>query len=173
MEPFIGEIKMFGLPFAPRGWALCNGQLLPINQNQALFSILGTTYGGDGVTTFALPDLRGRVPVNFGQDPYSGLSVQLGQKSGEEQHTLTQQEMPAHTHNVAGSSQTATSNSLEGMTWAVPDAELNNVYSTTINAQMSPSALPSAGGSQPHSNMQPYTVINFCIALVGIYPSRN
>lgn len=164
-EPFIGEIRAFPYGFAPRGWALCNGDILPIAQNQALFSILGTTYGGNGTTTFALPDLRGRVPAHVGN------GITLGQASGEEAHTLTTSEMPAHNHQALGSSGTASTKVAAGNVWATTQSLL---YSTTQGSQaMSPQALGTAGSSQPHENMQPYLVISYCIALNGIYPSRN
>jgi microcystin-dependent protein len=164
-EPFIGEIKMVAFDFAPRGWALCNGQLLPIGQNQALFSILGTTYGGNGTTTFALPDLRGRSPVHFGSQ------ISLGQVGGEENHTLIQAEMPAHNHTVAGDSADASVSSPAGSVWA---ASGNDPFSSSApNTGMNPASVSNAGGSQPHSNQQPYLVVNFVIALVGIFPSRN
>jgi microcystin-dependent protein len=170
-EPFVGEIRMFGFGFAPQGWAQCNGQLLPINQNQALFSLLGTTYGGDGRTTFALPDLQSRVPVGQGQSP--GLSSYAeGQAGGAETVTLAATQLPGHTHPVKASSSTADSDQPEGRTLArsashsytaKPDA------STVMNVDM----LGDAGGSQPHDNIQPYLAVNFCIALIGIFPSRS
>lgn len=163
-EPFIGEIKLFSCNFAPKGWALCDGALLPINSNQALFAILGTTYGGNGTTTFALPDLRGRVPR------HQGNGVTLGQAAGEEGHTLTQAEMPMHNHLAYASSQTGTTKSAEGGVWAQTDFEK---YAPTADQVMSGQALSTSGGSQPHSNMQPYLALNFCIAVVGIFPSQN
>lgn len=162
--PFLGEIKMVAFNFAPKGWALCNGQLLPINQNQALFSILGTTYGGNGQTTFALPDLRGRSPV------HPGSQVILGQVGGEENHTLTIAEMPAHTHQAAGDANSATVASPTGNVWAASD---NNPFSSAPDTTMNPASVGTAGGSQPHPNQQPYLVVNFVIALQGIFPSRN
>ncbi|MED4584488.1 tail fiber protein [Brevibacillus choshinensis] len=164
-EPFIGEIRLFALNFEPRGWAFCNGQIMAINTNQALFSLLGTTYGGNGVTTFALPDLRGRVPVN------AGNSVTLGQSAGEEAHTLTLQEMPTHTHSVSASSEKANEVSPGGKVWAVKENSYAKVESPDY--VMSSQALSSAGGNQAHTNMQPYLVMNFCIALQGVFPSRN
>jgi microcystin-dependent protein len=160
-EPFMGEIKLTAFNFAPKGWALCNGQLLPINQNQALFSILGTTYGGNGQTTFALPDLRGRVPI------YQGQGFTEGQAGGEEAHTLVKNELPQHNHPFQASSTNADA----------PDptilAKSNNVYGASGNlTTLSPASIGSTG-SQPHENMQPYLVISFCIALQGIFPSRN
>lgn len=167
-EPFIGEIRIFGFNFAPRGWANCAGQILSIAQNTALFSLLGTTYGGNGQTTFALPDLRGRAPLNFGQGP--GLSnYTLGQSSGTETVTLTQNEMPQHNHGVNASSQPANATrpgnafpSGGGTYQTAPDG-------TTMAQQM----IALAGGSQPHNNLQPYLALNICIALEGIFPSRN
>lgn len=163
-EPFIGEIQIFPFAFAPRGWALCNGQLLPINQNQALFSLLGTTYGGDGKATFALPDLRGRVPVHFGN------GVTLGQSAGEETHTLTPAEMPTHTHAVMAGGE-ATAIPPAGNVWGSVAGQ--NLYAATATAAMAGAAISTAGSSQPHNNMQPYAVLNFCIALQGVFPSRN
>lgn len=169
-EPYLGEIKLFGLNYAPRGWALCNGQLLPINQNQALFSILGTTYGGNGQTTFALPDLRGRVPVHVGN------GVTLGQSAGAENHTLTTNEMPAHTHLVQASSAAPNQKVVTGNIWATPPAAEPPVtpYSQGDSlTTMHQGSMSSVGSSQPHTNMQPYLTLNFCIALQGIFPSRN
>lgn len=174
-EPFIGQIIMFGGNFAIRGYAMCNGQLLSIAQNTALFSILGTTYGGNGQTTFALPDLRSRVPIHFGQGP--GLSsYSLGQVSGTESVTLTTGQMPAHNHPatvVANASAEATSDTLPNGNFL---AEGNN-YRNTSNAQMNANAVQVtigiAGNSQPVSILQPYLALNYLIALEGIFPSRN
>ena len=162
--PFLGEIKIVSFGFAPRSWALCNGQLLPIAQNQALFSILGTTYGGNGQTNFALPDLRGRAPLHRGQNVE-------GQKAGEEAHTLIINEMPAHTHFVqamptAGTTLLPSGNVLANRA-SEPYAAPNNLV------PMHDGTTSNVGGSQPHNNMQPYLVLNFCIALQGIFPSRN
>jgi microcystin-dependent protein len=164
-EPFLGEIRMISFNFAPKGWALCNGQLLPINQNQALFSILGTTYGGNGQTTFALPDLRGRAPV------HTGDGVVLGERAGEENHTLTVQEMPAHTHTVPASNLPATLGDPSNAVWASSSGEA--AFAGAPTGAMSASAATSVGGSQPHPNMQPFLVIQFVIALQGIFPSQN
>lgn len=162
-EPFIGEVRMFGIDYAPQGWAQCNGQLLSIQTNQALYSLLGTSFGGDGVRNFALPNLQGRVPMQ------NAAGTTVGQIGGEEAHTLTAHEMPQHTHKaIAGSD--ATSTTPVGNVWGGGSA-LN--YETQSNVQMSVNALSTSGQSQAHSNMQPYTVINFCIATTGIYPSRN
>jgi microcystin-dependent protein len=162
-EPFLGEIRMLAFGFAPRGWAQCNGQLLPINQNQALFSIMGTTYGGNGQTTFALPDLRGRTPISF------SAAHTLGERAGEEAHTVTINEMPAHNHLVRGATTAADTASPAGSF----SAPLGGAFASAPNAAMSPGAVTNAGGSQPHLNMGPYLVINFCIALQGLFPSRN
>lgn len=169
-NPYVGEIRMFGCNFAPQGWAFCDGRLLPITQNTALFSLLGTTYGGNGTSNFALPDLRGRVPVNWGQGP--GLSdYVLGQAAGSETVTLTSGEMPQHSHQVAANNGSGTVTRPAG---AVPARTGTSNYAaapdgTAMNAGM----LSSAGGSLPHANLQPYLALNFCIALQGIYPSRN
>ncbi len=173
-EGFIGEIKMFGGNFAPRGWAFCNGQLLPINQNQALFSILGTTYGGDGRTTFALPDLRGRVPVHSGNGP--GLSTyRLGQKGGFETTTITVANMPAHSHPYAAPAVSEDGNTSDP-TNAVPGGTkvLDKEYSTeTPNTTMKSGGTGNTGGSQPINIVQPYGTVNYIIALEGLYPSRS
>lgn len=164
-EQYVGEIRLFSFGTVPNGWARCDGQILPINTNQALYSILGATYGGNGSTTFALPDLRGRVPVHVSS------SITRGQKAGEEVHVLTINEMPTHTHIINGSSESATLKVATGNVWGT---SFKNIYETAqLNTQMSIQALSSTGNSQPHQNMQPYSVANYCIALVGIYPSRD
>jgi microcystin-dependent protein len=162
-EPFLAEIRIFSFAFAPKGWALCNGQLLPINQNQALFSLLGTTYGGDGRVNFALPNLQGRSPVHVGS------GIVLGQRAGEQAHTLTLSELPAHTHAAAGSSTAANLGDPTGNVWAAG----NGAYHPTPNTTMNPASLAPVGGSQAHENMTPYLTLNFCIALQGIFPSQN
>lgn len=164
-EAFIAEIKIFSFNYPPKFWAQCNGQTLAIAQNQALFSLLGTTYGGNGQTTFALPDLRSRVPI------HAGAGFALGQAAGEENHALTVSEMPAHTHTVTASSAAGTSPTPGGKTWAASTAQSYSSGSpdTTMNA----ASVANAGSSQPHNNMPPYSVLNFCIALQGIFPSRN
>ncbi len=163
-EPFLGEIKIMAFNYAPRGWALCNGQQLPINQNQALFALLGTTYGGNGQTTFALPDLRGRTPLHH------GAQFTQGQVVGETAHTLNTSEMPAHTHTLSGSSTQGTINAPVG---ALPGKSAQNAYGATNLVAMNPAVVTNTGGSQPHNNLQPYLVLNFCIALQGIFPSQN
>jgi microcystin-dependent protein len=165
--PFLGEIKLvsFGSGDVPNGWASCNGQLLPINQNQALFSLLGTTYGGDGVNTFALPNLQGRTPF------HEGSGHTLGETGGEISHTLTLQEMPEHTHIASGSSDPGILISPSNNTWAVTT---QNPYSSGApDSTMTPATISNAGGSQPHNNLQPYLVLHFIIALIGIFPSQN
>ena len=177
-EPFIGEIIMFAGNFNPRGWALCQGQILSIAQNTALFSILGTTYGGNGQTTFALPDLRGRVPVGQGQGP--GLpAVSLGEVSGSPTQTLTIQQMPAHNHLVGANANNA-NDSLPANAYpaaAIIPTDSNksvSAYNTaTDGTNMNPGVIKNTGGSQPFSVMQPYLGMNYIIALEGIFPSRN
>ena len=166
----IGDIKMFGGNFAPRSWAFCNGQLLSISQNAALFSILGTTYGGNGQTTFALPDLRGRVPIGMGQGP--GLSGYVeGQAGGVENVTLLTSQIPVHNHSLSASSGAATNASPNNGYPAVLDA--GNGYAATPNTTMNAGAIGTAGGNQSHTNVQPYLALNFIICLFGIFPSRN
>lgn len=167
--PNLGEIRMVGFNFAPRGYALCNGQLLPIIQNQALFSILGTTYGGNGTTTFALPDLRSRAPVHQGQG--SGLSPYVvGQNGGTEIVTLTSQQIPQHSHTPVANATTVNQVSPANGFWG--NSQQSN-YSASGPVTMAAGAVAQAGGNQPHSNIQPYLTITFVIALQGIFPSRN
>lgn len=165
-EPFLAEIKIFSFNFPPKGWALCDGQLMAINQNQALFSILGTTYGGDGRNNFALPNLQGSVPFHVG----GGLT--LGQIAGEMNHTLIQSEMPAHSHVVTASSNVADQVDPTNHYWAKGIA---SAYADAgaINNAMVAAAISTVGGSQAHNNMSPYLVLNFCIALQGIFPSQS
>jgi microcystin-dependent protein len=169
MDPFVAEIRMMPFNFAPRGWAFCNGQLMPISQNTALFSLLGTTYGGDGKSTFALPNLQGSVPMHPGQGP--GLSLHdLGEQGGTETVTLLESEIPAHSHAVVGTALPALSNGPAGNLPARA-----TIYSTTISnlVPMSPQALAPAGSSTPHNNMMPYLTVNFCIAMQGVFPPRG
>lgn len=170
-EPFIGEIRMFGGNFAPIGWALCDGTLLPIAQNTALFSILGTTFGGNGVSNFALPDLRGRVPIHAGQGP--GLSPYIqGQSSGSESVTLTVNQIPTHNHLVnADSGDTGASSHPRGLYLASSGA--NPIYNSNPDSTMNQNMIQPMGGNQPHSNVQPYLCVSFIIALQGIFPSRS
>ena len=171
-DKFVAEIRIFPFNFAPTGWAFCNGQLMPISQNTALFSLLGTTYGGDGKSTFALPDLQGSSPMQQGQGP--GLSLRdLGELSGEQSVTLLVSEMPAHTHNVNAG---ATPNQLTPVNnvWASGQKGFGSFYvPPPANAPMSVTATSIAGGSLPHNNMMPYLTLNFCIALQGIFPPRT
>jgi microcystin-dependent protein len=165
MEPFTGEIRMFGGNFAPVGWAFCAGQLLPIADNDALYSLIGTTYGGDGQSTFALPDLRGRAPV------HQGSGYVAGQVGGVEAVTLTQQQLPPHTHTPLASVASATGTSPAGATWA---AVPTGAYSTAApDADLAPGAIAPSGGSQPHENRPPSLGVSFIICLSGIYPSQN
>lgn len=164
-EQYIGEIRINAAAFAPRGWANCDGQLLPINQNQALFSILGTTYGGDGRTTFKLPDLRGRMPMH---------DLTQGQADGHPSHTLSASEMPNHTHAMGADKGTTTVASPAGaMLGNVPSGGTNLLRPPDGSAAMHPNTVAMAGGNQPHENMQPYLALNFIIALVGIFPPRD
>jgi microcystin-dependent protein len=173
-EPFLGQICSFGFNFAPRGWSQCNGQLMSISQNTALFSLLGTTYGGDGVTTFALPNLQGRVPLHQGQGP--GLTNRvIGEQSGSETVTLNSTQMPQHNHIVSANSTDSNPNAAKSPAGNFPGYnDAGPLWATTSNSvTMNPQMVNLAGGNQPHENMQPYLVINFCIALEGIFPSRN
>lgn len=169
-EPFLAEVRIVGFNFAPRGWAFCDGQILPINQNQSLYSLLGTTYGGDGRTSFALPDLRGRTPIHVGSS--NGTAHLLGSKSGAETHTLNVAEMPEHTHTLNGSLDAASTpvpiNNLAGTT-----AATDPIYAGASNVQAMASNSVTSVGGQAHNNMQPYLALNFCIALQGLFPSRN
>lgn len=170
-EPFLGEIRMFCGNFAPTGWALCNGQLLSIAQNTALFSILGTSFGGDGVQTFALPNLQSRVPIHWGQG--AGLSpYNLGQSAGAENVTLLQNQMPAHSHLVSSDTgDVGTSSHPNGQLLASSGAA--TIYNANADSTMNPAMIQNAGGNQPHTNIQPYLCLTFIIALQGIYPSRS
>jgi microcystin-dependent protein len=171
MDPFIGEIRIFGFPFAPQGWALCAGQLLSIQQNTALFSILGTQYGGNGTSNFALPNLQGSVSIGQGSGP--GLTPRIvGETGGTATVTLTTQQLASHTHPANCSNTTGDSYGPAGTIWAA-DAGGANEYQGSENAVMNPQALANLGGGQPHNNLQPYLVLNYCIALNGIFPARG
>jgi len=163
-EPFLGEIKIISWNYPPRGWAFCNGQLLPINQNQALFSLLGTYYGGDGRVNFGLPNLQGRTPIHMG----SGFTI--GQLGGEQSHTLNISELPAHTHVPSGTTLAPSSETASNNVWCNNAA---NPYIASGNAALMPSAIANTGGSQPHQNMSPFLVLNMVVALQGIFPSQN
>jgi microcystin-dependent protein len=165
-EPFLSEVRIFSFVFAPRSWAQCNGQLLPINQNQALFALLGTTYGGNGQTNFALPDFRGRVPIHVG----SGHT--LGERAGEQAHTLTIQELPTHAHLVNVTTATADEQYATNTTYWAAGAPSAGFHQNS-NAAMDAGIILPTGGSQAHLNMQPFLTLNFCIALQGIFPSQN
>lgn len=170
-DPFVAEIRIFPFNFAPRGWAWCNGQLLPISQNTALFSLLGTTYGGDGKSNFALPDLQGRAPMHPGQGP--GLSLHdLGESSGSATVTLLESEIPAHSHGMSVSSQLGLENIPTSQLFAMGDGV--NLYGPANSfTSISDQALTLAGGDQPHNNLQPYLSFYFCIALQGVFPPRG
>jgi microcystin-dependent protein len=186
IEPYISELALFPFNFAPKGWALCQGQLLPINQNQALFALIGTTYGGNGQTTFALPDLRGRVPLGFGQGP--ATSYFPGERAGAEAVTLSASNLPPHVHAIDANELTGTvSCSTAAANQRTPSGGVPAVEAVGVTAMYSSEAPDSnmragsvsvattsgaSGGGQPHSNMQPYLVLNYCIALVGVFPSR-
>ena len=173
-EPFVGEIRMFAGNFAPRGWAFCDGQLLAVSQNDALFSLLGTIYGGDGRTTFGLPDLRGRIPIHAGHGP--GLSERrLGAKAGAEKVTLTVNQLPSHRHDMRGSSQPATERDPQGHVFAETSAGGADLYQASISNRgtLASNTLGNTGGSRSHTNLMPFLCVHFIIALVGIYPSRH
>jgi microcystin-dependent protein len=165
-EPFLSEIRLMSFAFAPRGWALCNGQLLPINQNQALFSLLGTTFGGDGRVNFALPDLRGRTPI------HAGSGHTLGERAGEQAHTLSIGELPTHVHEWKANGTPAAVTNTPDPAKIVSRSSGDNAWGPATNlVAMSPAAITNTGGSQAHLNMQPFLTLSFCIALQGIFPS--
>lgn len=166
-EPFLSEIRIMGFNFAPRGWASCDGQILPINQNQSLYSLLGTTYGGDGRTSFGLPDLRGRTPL------HQGSGYQQGTKSGAEVHNLSNAEIPAHNHTLSAISATNNPTPVPSSTVMLGNSPSQLYASGSPNTTLRADSVSSAGGGQAHENMQPYTTLNFCIALQGVFPSRN
>ena len=171
-EPFVGEIKMVAFNFAPRGWALCDGQLLSISNNSALFSLLGTTYGGDGITTFALPDLRGRIPIHSGQGPNLS-SRELGQAGGEEETLLSIPQLPPHSHTAMASSSRANTRTPEGSVVSPAVLPLRLYNSGSANVAMGPDAITTTGEGAPVPIMPPFLTVNYIIALQGIYPSRN
>jgi microcystin-dependent protein len=163
--PYLGEVKILSFNFAPQGWAMCNGQLLPINQNQALFSLLGTMYGGNGQTTFALPDLRGRVPLHRG----SGHTQ--GERAGEQAHTISTAELPTHAHAFSGTHNAADTVLAPGALYANVNG---NTYAAPTNlTSINPQTIGTIGGSQPHNNMQPFLTLTFAIALTGVFPSQS
>ncbi|MBK7427712.1 MAG: phage tail protein [Saprospiraceae bacterium] len=164
-EPYLSEIRIMSFNFPPKGWAMCNGQLLPINQNQALFSLLGTTYGGNGQTNFALPNLRGRAPIHMGN------GHNLGEAAGSTSTTINIQQLPQHSHFVNASS--SVQNSIAPGNNFFAATTPSEVYSGTSSGTLLPQSVTNIGGSQPHNNMQPYLILNFCIALQGIFPSQN
>lgn len=172
-EPFIGQIMAVGFNFAPRGWAMCDGQLLPISQNDALFALIGTTYGGDGVTTFALPDLRSRIAIHQGQGP--GLTNRpIGQASGTEAVTLLTNQMPSHTHPVSATAVNADKPTPANNIWATEPTTSTLFYGAgPTDSTMNPQTISAAGGNQPHDNLMPYLTMTYVIALFGIFPSRG
>jgi microcystin-dependent protein len=171
-QPFIGEIRMFGGNFAPAGWAFCNGQVIPISENDTLFNLIGTTYGGDGQETFALPNLQSRVPVHMGQGP--GLSnYTIGQMGGVETVTLTTNQIPSHTHAPTANNGTGTSTNPANNVWAGQPAYLQYNPGGSEDSALKSNAIQQAGGNQPHDNMIPYLCVNYIISLFGIYPTQN
>ena len=167
-DPFLGEIRIMSFGHAPQGWALCDGQQMSINQNQALFALLGTTYGGNGQTTFALPDLRGRTPIHF-DDVHN-----LGERAGEQAHTISIAELPTHTHVLNASATDGNAPVPFGPSGNILARTVNNIYASPASlVALNPGTVTNTGGSQPHDNMQPFLTLNFCIALIGIFPSRN
>jgi microcystin-dependent protein len=171
-DPFVAEIRIFPFNFAPKGWAFCDGQLLPLSQNTALFSLLGTTYGGDGKSTFALPDLQGRAPMHPGQGP--GLSLRdLGQSGGSETVTLLQSEMPAHPHTLRADTVDAADTNVPNPNASFAQSTGGTLYQSASNTTLAPQALAPTGGDLPHNNMQPYLTLFFNIALQGVFPPRS
>jgi len=171
-DPFVAEIRIFPFNFAPRGWAWCDGQLLPLSQNTALFSLLGTTYGGNGKSNFALPDLQGRAPMQPGQGP--GLSLHdLGETGGSETVTLLESEIPAHSHQLQANLLDPADTNVVSQNASFALSAGGTLYQSVPNASASPQALASVGGDQPHNNMMPYLTFYFCIALQGVYPPRT
>ena len=171
-QPFVGEIRMFGGNFAPLGWAFCNGQLMPISENDALFNLIGTTYGGDGQSTFALPDLQGRLPIHQGQGPNISQNYMIGEKAGVESVTLTTQQIPQHNHAMITSTAAATSASANGNILATSPT-ISSYVIDAAGPQLVTSAVQSVGGNQPHENLMPFQCVSFIISLFGIFPSQN
>jgi microcystin-dependent protein len=173
--PYVGEIRMFAGNFAPVGWAFCRGQMLPISENETLFQLIGTTYGGDGQSTFALPDLQGRIPIHNGTGP-SGTQYLLGEHGGQENVSLTLAQVPQHAHSVLASAQTATAGTPSGNVPAAASPSTAKVYTFSQNAAavpMAPEAVSTVGGAQPHGNLMPFLALNFIISLFGIFPSQT
>ena len=172
MDPFVAEIRIFGFNFAPKGWALCDGQILPLSQNTALFSLLGTTYGGDGKSNFALPNLQGNAPMHPGQGP--GLSLHdLGETGGSQTVSLLESEIPSHSHGLLCNAAVANRTNPAGNSIARVSSGAPYAPAGSTSAQLAPQALTPAGSDQPHNNMQPYLTLNFCIALQGVFPPRT
>ena len=169
-QPFIGEIRLFGGNFAPAGWAFCNGATLPINNNEALFALIGTTYGGDGEETFRLPDLQGRFPIHQGTSPVSGTTYMMGEFAGSEQVTLSVQQIPAHSHAATASSNKGNSGTPTNSLWGKPSTAMYAAAAAQTN--MAATAIGPSGGNQPHENMMPFLCVSFIIALTGIFPPR-
>ena len=171
-DPFVAEIRIFPFNFAPKGWAFCDGQILPLSQNTALFSLLGTTYGGDGKSNFALPDMQGNAPMHPGQGP--GLSLHdLGESAGSETVTLLESEIPAHSHSLRADILDIADTNVVSSNASIALSSGGALFQAAPNASMSDNALTPAGGGQPHNNMQPYLTLSFCIALQGVYPPRT
>ena len=171
-EPYIGEIRMIAFSFPPVGWMLCQGQTLPISENDALFTLIGTTYGGDGETTFNLPNLSSRIPIHMGTGP-DGTTYQLGEMAGTEQETLTVQQIPNHTHPFTANISNGTATNPQGAVFSASTSSLQTMVVGTGSDPMSPNSVTPAGGSQPHENTQPFLVINFIISLFGVFPSQT
>ena len=171
-QPFVGECRLVGFNYAPEGWATCQGQLVPISDNDTLFNLIGTTYGGDGQQTFGLPDLQGRVPIHQGTGP-GGVNFVIGQKAGVETVTLNGQQMPIHTHPLMASGSNGNTNLLQGAVLAATQTQIYNAISPGPAAVMNSQSITPAGGSQAHDNLQPYLTMNWIISLFGIYPSQT
>jgi microcystin-dependent protein len=170
-QSFVGEIRIFAGTFEPSGWAFCDGRLLPISENETLFQLIGTTYGGDGQSTFALPDLRSRIPIHWGTDPASGTTFQIGEMGGVESVTLTVNQIPAHTHPLSASTNNAATANASGNLLAQTPSYTPYVSGFVPNSPLNASAIAPVGGSQPHDNFQPYLCVNFILSLFGIFPS--